>query len=144
MWTNWAVAAVLMAVSVVLTLANLRSFQAAFEAAVAGQTAAAGEALIFARRQLRRRLMVNALLCFAGLAVFVGHWAGESRFATFYWCGVGLLVVVVLRLALADAVSSRTYLSAEQQRQVAAAAELRREIDRFRRESAASRTDGTN
>lgn len=84
----------------------------------------------YRRRQFRRRMQTSLMLGAVGVAILIGSrispQAHPSLFV-FYWWGVGLLVIWVALLAVADMISTRQYIGRLRSR-------YQRELDAARRE----------
>jgi hypothetical protein len=84
-------------------------------------------------RQFRRRMQASALIGVIGLAVLGGLWVEGPPSEALYWCGVLLIVIWLVMLAGADAVSTQSYFRDVQKRRAQEHAALQEEIDRYRR-----------
>ena len=118
------------ALGLALMVSHLRTWRR-----MRGQLAVADERRHFRRRFLRR-LQTSALLTLAGIGLIVGQlipprvW--PSLFVVF-WCGLMLLLVWVVLLALADAAATRAYVGRLQRQRTAERSELEQELMRIKR-----------
>jgi len=106
----------------------------------------------FERQQFRRRVQTSGLICLIGILIIVGDvvipWGrngrGDKIAATFwfaiYWCGVILIALWVMLLALGDFLAIRTNSQGKLSRLRAAQQSLQREAERLKSE----RRDGTS
>lgn len=99
---------------------------------------AAGDEFRYHRRRFLRRMQTSAMLALAGAALFVGQLIPPHVWPSlfvFFWCGVALLLVWVVVLALADAAATRAYLGRLQRQRNAERSVLEQELIRLRRRS---------
>lgn len=121
---------VVIALGLGLLISHLRSWRG-----MKDQFAGVDERRHFRRRFLRR-LQTSALLTLAGVALIVGQLiparAWPSLFV-FFWCGVVLLLMWVVLLALADAASTRAYVGRLRNQRSAERSKLEQELMRLKR-----------
>lgn len=87
------------------------------------------------RRRFRRRLQTSAMLALLGLAVGFGQGISpreEPSLYVFFWCGVALVTVWLMALALADAVSNTMHASRLRHERMVEHAQLKAELARLR------------
>lgn len=97
----------------------------------------------FHRRQYRRRMQASGMLGFIGLLILGHLLVHDTTMLAMYWTGVlGLLVGTVL-LAASDFAASRLHYGPRVADQQAEHLLLKREIEKFRRESQAPETDSS-
>lgn len=95
----------------------------------------------FFRRQFRRRMQSSGMLGIIGLLILGHLWVRDNSMLALYWTGVlGLLVWTVL-LAASDFAASRVYYGSQIADQQTEHLLLKREIEKFRRESQSPETD---
>ena len=95
----------------------------------------------FHRRQYRRRMQASGMLGIIGLLILGHLLVRENTMLAMYWAGVlGLLVWTVL-LAASDFAASRLHYGPRVADQQAEHLLLKREIEKFRRESQTPETD---
>lgn len=95
----------------------------------------------FFRRQYRRRMQSSGMLGIIGLLILGHLWVRDNSMLALYWTGVlGLLVWTVL-LAASDFAASRVHYASQVADQQTEHLLLKREIEKFRRESQSPETD---
>ena len=95
----------------------------------------------FFRRQYRRRMQSSGMLGIIGLLILGHLWVRDNSMLALYWTGVlGLLVWPVL-LAASDFAASRVHYGSQVADQQTEHLLLKREIEKFRRESQSPETD---
>jgi hypothetical protein len=95
----------------------------------------------FFRRQYRRRMQSSGMLGIIGLLILGHLWVRDNSMLALYWTGVlGLLVWTVL-LAASDLAASRLHYGSQVSDQQTEHLLLKREIEKFRRESQSPETD---
>ena len=95
----------------------------------------------FYRRQCRRRMQTSGMLGIIGLLIFGHLWVRDNTMLALYWTGIlGLLVWTVL-LAVRDFAASRLHYGPQVADLRTEHLLLKREIERFRRESQTPETD---
>jgi hypothetical protein len=84
------------------------------------------------RNRHRRRMQSSAMLMLAGIAMYAGQLIGRDRptLYVFFWCGLALLVMWIIVLALADIVSTRLHIARLMRRRTVEEARLRAELAR--------------
>jgi hypothetical protein len=89
----------------------------------------------FHRRQYRRRMQASGMLGIIGLLILGHLWIHDNTVLAIYWSGVIVLVFWSVLLALGDWASSRLHYGPLVADQQAEHLLLKREIEKFRRES---------
>lgn len=113
-----------------MLISHLRSWRR-----MQGQLASGDERRHFRRRFLRR-LQTSALLTLAGIALIVGQLISPRVWPSlfvFFWCGVALLLVWVILLAMADAAATRAYVGRLRMQRTAERSKLEQELMRIKR-----------
>jgi len=73
------------------------------------------------------------MLCLAGVAMYLGQLIRANQQPTlyvFFWCGVALLVLWVIVLALADIFATRMHIARLKRQRIVEEAKLRAELAR--------------
>jgi hypothetical protein len=89
----------------------------------------------FFRRQYRRRAQSSGMLGIIGLLILGHLWVPDNTMLAVYWSGVLGLVVWTVLLAAADFAASRLHYGQQVAEQRTEHLLLKREIEKFRRES---------
>lgn len=87
----------------------------------------------FHRRQFRRRMQASSMMALLGVALFSGQLIPRERWQWFYvsfWCGVFLVVLWVVGLALADAVATANHVARLKRQRLAEHAQLQAALRR--------------
>ncbi len=88
----------------------------------------------FYRLRHRRRLQVSGLLGVIAFGIVVGVFLVNPLVVGFWWCGVLLLLLWVMLLAMIDAMHSHSFFQRDRTKQLAEQAALQRELlERARR-----------
>jgi|GEM_PF-4464401 len=119
----------LMTASVVLLLCHLRSWRQADNGALSDSD------YQFHRRQFLSRLASSGTIGVIGGLMVGDRWIDAPLVKLVYWAGIAALVVVMVVLAMRDWLASRLYLEREAASHAAEHAQLRAEIERYRREN---------
>jgi magnesium-transporting ATPase (P-type) len=91
----------------------------------------------YRRRQFRRRMQATSLLAVIAVGMVIGvaipwrQWSSVSAYV-FWWTGISILVVWLIALALADALSSGLYFNKVKQERATTEARLRSELKRLK------------
>ena len=91
----------------------------------------------FYRRQFFLRLAASGTMGVIGGMMLGDVWVRDPHVKLIYWAFIAGLVVLMVLLAMRDWLSSRLYLEREAATHAAEHAQLRAEIERFRRENEA-------
>lgn len=135
MWPTLTISAALVLGSLVLLGWHVKSWREADHGGLAQRD------YLFFRRQFRRRMQSSGMLGIIGLLIFGHLWVSDNTMLALYWTGVlGLLVWTVL-LAASDLVASRLHYSSQVADHKTEHLLLKREIEKFRRESHSPETD---
>jgi hypothetical protein len=135
MWPTILFSAVLVLTSVTLMAWHVKSWREADHGGLSERD------YEFFRRQCRRRLQTSGMLGIIGLLIFGHVWIPDNTTLALYWTGVlGLLAWTVL-LAVGDFAASRLHYGPQVADQQAEHLLLKREIEKFRRESGRPETD---
>jgi hypothetical protein len=118
----------LMAGSALLLLWHLRAWRLADNGALSDVD------YQFHRRQFFYRLASSGTIGVIGGLMVGDRWIEAPLIKLAYWGGIAALVLVMVMLALRDWLASRLYFEREATNQAVEHAELRAEIERFRRE----------
>jgi hypothetical protein len=87
----------------------------------------------YQRGRFRRRMQSSAMLCLSGVAMYAGQLISADQQPTlyvFFWCGVALLVLWVMILALADILATRLHIARFKRHRIVEEARLRAELAR--------------
>jgi hypothetical protein len=89
---------------------------------------------LFQLRRFRRRMQASGMLAVAAVALTVGMAIPRDRYPSlfvFFWCGVMLLVVWMLLLAVGDAVSTSLHANRLRREHRIETARLKAEMERL-------------
>ena len=135
MWPTLLVSAALVFGSMVLLACHVKAWREADHGGLSERD------YEFFRRQYLRRMQSSGMLGIIGLLILGHLWVRDNSMLALYWTGVlGLLVWTVL-LAASDFAASRLHYSSQVADQQTEHLLLKREIEKFRRESQSPETD---
>ena len=100
------VALLMVAVSVLLGVGHLRALRRAV-AAPSGDE----KQQRFVRGQFRRRAQTSAMIGLVGVLIFAGFWIDQGIMGLVYWCGIVLLVIWIMLLAVVDMIATRIHFA---------------------------------
>jgi hypothetical protein len=129
MWPTLFFSAALVFTSLVLLAWHVKSWREADHGGLAERD------YQFHRRQYRRRTQSSGMLGIIGLLILGHLWVPDNTLLAVYWAGVLGLVVWTVLLAVADLAASRLHYGPQVAEQRTEHLLLKREIEKFRRES---------
>lgn len=129
MWPTLLFSAALVFTSLVLLAWHVKSWREADHGGLAERD------YQFHRRQYRRRMQSSGMLGIIGLLILGHLWVADNAMLAVYWAGVLGLVVWTVLLAVADLAASRLHYGPQVAEQRTEHLLLKREIEKFRRES---------
>ena len=89
----------------------------------------------FYRKRHRRRTQISALLGIVALGIVIGVFLRNPLVVGFWWCGVLLVLLWIMLLAMLDAMNSQAFFSRLRTSHLAEQAALQREILKHKQET---------